>query len=159
MNAEKLFKLVMAVFFAVTIIGCIDTDDDNSSSNQTDPPEIDRILLEVCYAVCTIPNPPVADSGARVYITAWFSDLDSDLRTLYINHFHESDDFTTAVQTQTAQIPEAHAPDLQYTFIDDFFTVSAATMTGHWKLRFYAVDAAGNESNEYEVDFFVRDST
>lgn len=157
MNAEKLFKLVMALFFATTIIGCFDTDDDNSSSNQTSPPEINRISLEVCYADgCWAAYPYEARVGDLVLVVAWFRDRDNDIRTLYINHFHESDGFTTALLTQTAQIAPTQNQEFQYVLIDDTFTASEPT--GYWKLRFYAVDDAGNESNEYEIDFLVRDS-
>jgi hypothetical protein len=157
MNAEKLFKLAMAVLLAATIIGCSDTDNDdgNSSSDQIIPPEIDRITLTVCDTLyCWIPLPSEANAGDQIYVTAWFSDRDSDLRTFYIDHYHESDDFTAIVQSQILQIPATHNPDLHYEFINDPFTASSTT--GHWKIRFIAVDAAGNESNEYEVDFFVR---
>lgn len=141
MNAEKLFKLVMVVFFTATIIGCIDTDDDNSSSNQTAPPEIEHVYLEVCIPpTCWVSYPYEAYTGYQVYVTARFSDRGTDLRTFYINRFHESDGFTTALTTQTAQIPPTQNQYFQYTFVDDSFTASATT--GSWKLRFYAVDEA-----------------
>jgi hypothetical protein len=163
MNAEKLFNLAMAVLFAATIIGCSDNGDDNSSSDQTTSPEIKKVFLHACTRniydelVCDPVHTSNANTRQEGVLKIWFSDRDTDLRTLYINHFHESDGFTTAVSTQSVQIPPKKTPDFQHVFIDDPFVVSAPT--GFWKLRFLAVDEAGNESNEYEFDFLVNNSS
>jgi ribonuclease BN (tRNA processing enzyme) len=164
MNAEKLFKLAMAVLFAAAIIGCSDRNSDNDSDgpNQVDTPKIKRAYLNVLVYVKEEDKeywfrryPYEAYAGQPVCVGLWFYDHDSDLKTLYINHFHESDGYTNAVRTQSFQIPGTdYAAEFNYEFEDDWFAAPATT--GQWKLRLYAVDEAGNESNEYELDFLVR---
>lgn len=121
MNAEKLFKLAMVVFLTATIIGCIDSSNDDSSNGPLDEDHIPTII------------------GVR----------------LVVNDYYESDDFTTPMSTQVALIPPTNLTPFDYVFSDYAYTVVAPT--GFWKIRLYAVDDAGNESNEIELDFLVRE--
>lgn len=144
----------MTVFFLLAIIGCDGVDDDNDSDgsdNQTYAPVINSISLEISgYTV----YPYEAYVGQNIVPVVTFLDRDKDLRTLYMDYYHESDNFTTPLSTQQAPIPPTNNPQFIYIFWDDSYVATAPT--GFWKIRFYAVDDAGNESNDYELDLLVR---
>ena len=158
MKLEKLFRLAMAVLFLATAVGCIDNDDDddNESDNQTHPPIIESVWLEIDDPGHDYLDeyPWEADVGMSIIPVVTFFDRDTDLHTLHGEFYHESDDYSSPVATYQALIPHTTLVRFGHWFDDDSFLATAPT--GHWKLRFYAVDVAGNESNDFEVDLFVR---
>ena len=95
----------------------------------------------------------VGNPGEQLVALISFDDPDLDIETLYIDMYYEGDNYSTVREQLIMDVPEADNAEFTNLFSNDPYIIQ--DNIGIWYVHFYVVDSAGNESEEYVIQFLV----
>ena len=151
----KTLKMMVGMLILVASItmGCNESDDTGNyiSYDPSTQPKINAVKL---FDGETQIMPYEADTGTIISTEITFFDYDHNIRQVYIDFYHESDNFTTSREMIEINVPPVTMSSFTYLFDDYKYVVSDTK--GFWKIIFYCVDADGQESPDFEINFLVK---
>lgn len=92
--------------------------------------------------------------GEEVTMELSLRDPDKNIVSLYADFYKMPDQFD-ALYTNVYSVPTSDEETFNVLLENQPHTISGPA--GYWKILLYAVDSAGNESFEYEINFLVKE--
>lgn len=130
----------------------------SSGNDSPAPAPVDNVPQVTNAAVLDIDgeaiNPREGMVGDTVVLRASVRDNDRNARRLYVEYYHEDDDYAEMHSVEEYLIPPMSGSSFTYAFDDQPHTVTGPS--GFWRMIIYIVDEEGNESDEFEIDYLVR---
>ena len=148
------FIILIALLLPFTYGGCSGGGGGDDGDRGTAPEISPVILLKI---VDGVPTQTLSfDVGDIVNISVIATDPDLDMNTLFTTPYLAPDFDSPAEPDIELELPSQTDPTMEY-FFNNFIEISE-DLVGNWRLCFWIVDNAGNESNEFCVNLIINEA-